>query len=82
MIAAGTDPAWEETVKNIQQSAEDSIGFRKLIPRKLCITNEKMNLIKYLNKLRKTDGAMCRIIKKRITQKCKVGKGEMDRYNM
>ncbi|KAL4142182.1 hypothetical protein QTP88_004691 [Uroleucon formosanum] len=74
LIAAGTDPPWEEVVSNIWQSTVESIGFRKLNPRKPWITNEIMDLIKYHNKLMKTDDAMYRIIKNRITQKCRVEK--------
>lgn len=55
MIATGTDLAWKEVVDSIQQSAEKSIGFRKLNPRKSWITNEIMDLIKYHNKLKKND---------------------------
>ncbi|XP_050424191.1 craniofacial development protein 2-like [Adelges cooleyi] len=76
VIAAGIGPPWEEAVNNIRQSAEESIGFRKLNPRKPWIANEIMDLIKYRNKLRKTDDAMNRIIKNRITQKCRVEKEE------
>lgn len=34
LIAAGTDAPWEEVVSNIWQSTVESIGFRKLNPRK------------------------------------------------
>jgi len=74
LIAADIDPSWDEVVSNIRQSAVESIGFRKLNPRKPWITNEIMDLIKYRNKLKKTDDAMYRIIKNRITQKCRVEK--------
>ncbi|XP_025414188.1 craniofacial development protein 2-like [Sipha flava] len=71
LIAAGIDPSWDEVITNIRQSAVESIGFRKLNPRKPWITNEIMDLIKYRNKLKKTDDAMYRIVKNRITQKCR-----------
>uniref|UniRef100_A0A2S2QSL5 LINE-1 reverse transcriptase n=1 Tax=Sipha flava TaxID=143950 RepID=A0A2S2QSL5_9HEMI len=71
LIAAGIDPSWDEVISNIRQSAVESIGFRKLNPRKPWITNEIMDLIKYRNKLKKTDDAMYRIVKNRITQKCR-----------
>lgn len=63
-IAAGIDPPWDEVTNNIRQSAVESIGFKKLNPRKPWITNEIMDLIKYHNKLKTTDNTMYRIIKK------------------
>lgn len=74
VIAAGMGPSWKEMVNNIRQSAEESIGFRKLNPRKQWITNEIVDLIKYRKNPRKTDDAMYRIIKNRITQKGRVEK--------
>lgn len=74
LIAVGTENPWDEVINNIRQYAIKTIGFRKLNPRKPRITNEIMDLIKYHNKLRKTNDAMYRIIKNRITQKCRVEK--------
>lgn len=62
LIAVGIDPPLEEVVNNVQQSVVESIGFRKLNPRKPQITNEIIDLIKYRNKLKKTDDAMYRTI--------------------
>jgi hypothetical protein len=70
----GTDSLWDEVINNIRQFAVETIGFRKLNPRKPWITNEIKNLIKHRNKLRKKDEAMYKIIKNRITQKCRVEK--------
>lgn len=44
MIAIGIDPSWEEVVNNIRQSAEESIGFKKLNTKKPWITNKIMRL--------------------------------------
>ncbi|XP_050527984.1 uncharacterized protein LOC126898081 [Daktulosphaira vitifoliae] len=71
VIADDINPPWEKLLNNIWQFAEESIGLRKLNPRKPWITSEIMDLIKYRNKLMKTYDSMYRIIKNRITQKCK-----------
>lgn len=74
MRAAGIDPPWEEMVNSVRQSAVELIGFRKLNPREPWIMNGIIILIKYRNKLRKIDNLKYRIIKNRITQKCRVEK--------
>jgi|UniRef100_A0A2S2PYR3 hypothetical protein len=43
LIATGIDPPWEEVVNNIRKSAVESIGFKKLTPRKPWIINEIIN---------------------------------------
>lgn len=62
-----TRSTWDDVKENIMKTAENSIGYLKLAPRKPWITNEIMELIKQRNIFRKKDETMYRITKNRIT---------------
>lgn len=57
--------------ENTKKTAEKSILYLKLTPRKTWITNEIIELIKQRNDFKKEDETMYRITKYRVTQKCR-----------